>query len=388
MLGKDPDVFEGIQSEFVGHGLVFGKFMPPTNGHLHFIEFAKQSCRKLTIMVCSMPNEPIEGHVRYKWIKELFPDCNVVHHDTIIPQEPKTSVEDPDGAKDLEFFDIWKRSIEKHCPDEKFDALFASEEYGLRMADAMGISFIPVDIKRELVSISGTDMRNNPMKHWDMLHPVIRPYFLKKVAIVGPEGSGKTALSRQLAGHFQTVNVGEYVQSYLSICEKQTPGYIQSHMNIKDISTIARGQLAGENSLARQANRIMFCDNDMASIVKLSERKFGEVPKWVKKSAEEKKYDLYILMDPMANSKEDTCRNSLEERIIDFNKQKSELEKNGKNFIVLSEENLEKRFQNAVLAVLKNIPEMIPVPTISTQFNYTAVQIETKTKVSLPSFHY
>ena len=80
ILGTAPDILDGIDSKYVGHGVAFGKFMPPTNGHLHFLEFARQSCRKLTIIVCSLDDEPIPGETRYKWMKALFPDCNVVHH--------------------------------------------------------------------------------------------------------------------------------------------------------------------------------------------------------------------------------------------------------------------------------------------------------------------
>ena len=171
------DITEGIDSEFVGHGLAFGKFMPPTNGHLYFLNFARAACRKLTILVCSLPTEPSPGEVRYKWIKELFPDCNVVHHYIDIPQEPN-------GPEDLPFFETWRDSIHKHCPGEKFDALFASESYGYKVARIMDIRFVPVNVKRDLVEISGTAMRNNPLLHWDHLHPVVRPYFLKRVAIV------------------------------------------------------------------------------------------------------------------------------------------------------------------------------------------------------------
>ena len=69
ILGTDPKILEGIESQYVGHGLAFGKFMPPTNGHLHFLEFARKSCRKLTIIVCSLDDEPIPGEIRYKWMK-------------------------------------------------------------------------------------------------------------------------------------------------------------------------------------------------------------------------------------------------------------------------------------------------------------------------------
>jgi NadR type nicotinamide-nucleotide adenylyltransferase len=373
-LGKDPAILEGIESEFVGHGLVFGKFMPPTNGHLHFIEFARQSCRKLTIVVCSLPEEPIPGDVRYKWMKELFPDCNVVHHYDKIAQEPKATPQDPTGAEDIKFFETWRDSLHKHCPGEKFDALFASEDYGFRMADIMGIKFIPVDIRRELVPISGTEMRNNPLRHWDHLHPVIRPYFVKRIAIVGPESAGKSTLAEKLGEHFNTTYVGEYGRSYLAECERQMPGYIANNMNIKDISTIARGQMASEYSLARQANRLLFCDTELRTTEYWSKFYFnGQCPQWVSKLAEERKYDLYLLVDPRGveqHYKPDAQRPmpNLADRIALFDWWKAELDKRKAPYAVIGGDDWEKRFQNAVVAVYQNVPEMITAHTPASQF--------------------
>lgn len=373
-LGKDPAILEGIESEFVGNGLVFGKFMPPTNGHIHFIEFARRSCRKLTIMVCSLPGEPVPGEVRFKWMKELFPDCNVVHHYAGIAQEPRTTPEDPTGASDIPFFEAWRDSIDRHCPGEKFDVLFASEDYGFRMADIMGIKFIPVDIRRELVPISGTEMRKNPLKNWEHLHPVIRPYFVKRIAVVGPASAGKSTLAERLAGYFNTIHVGEYARSYLAECERQMPGYVANNITVKDISTIARGQIASEDSLARQANRLLFCDTELLTTEYWSKFYFnGQCPSWVSKLADERKYDLYMLVDPRGveqHYKLDPQRPmpDIAERIKFFEWWKTELDKRRIPYAVITGDDWEKRFQNAVVAIYQNVPEIITAQTPGAQF--------------------
>jgi HTH-type transcriptional repressor of NAD biosynthesis genes len=376
-LGKNPDIMSGIDSEFVGHGLVFGKFMPPTNGHLHFIQFARQSCRKLTIMVCSTPEEPIAGEVRYKWMKELFPDCNVVYHYADIQQEPVTSPEDPTGANDTAFFESWRNSIYKHCPGEKFDALFASEEYGFRVADSMGIKFIPVDIRRDLVPISGTAMRNNPMLHWDHLHPVVRPYFAKRIAVMGPEHCGKSEVTEQLAGHFHTSYVGDYFTSFLNECERQMPGYSQNNFSIKDVSTIARGQMASEASLARQANRLLFCDTELKTVEFWSRRFFNDCPTWVAKAANDAQYDLYLLMDPKdapAIYGHDAESDAAELQ-AQFDWLKASIEKTGKPVVVISGKTAEERFRNAVVATYQHIPEIISAQTPQGQFRLSAGEL-------------
>lgn len=311
----NPEIVKGIEGEFVGHGLAFGKFMPPTNGHLYFLNFARQSCRKLTILVCSLPGEPIPGEVRYKWMREIFPDCNVVHHYLDIPQEPE-------GPGDIPFFELWRDSIHKHCPGERFDALFASEPYGYKMAHVMDIRFVPVDSKRDLVSISGTEMRKNPIRHWEHLHPVVRPYFLRRVAVVGAPSDGKSRLARDLAAHFDTVHVADYAAAMMDDYKANMPGFSEEKMSLSDVSTIARGQMASENSLAPQANRVIFCDSDLSSIMYDSERRFGECPLWVAKKAVQRKYDLYLVVEGgdsglTARWKEDLTRHEKSFVVID-----------------------------------------------------------------------
>jgi NadR type nicotinamide-nucleotide adenylyltransferase len=361
MTEKNSEIIEGIEGEFVGHGLVFGKFMPPTNGHLYFINFARQSCHKLTILVCSLPTEPIQGEQRYKWMKELFPDANVVHHYIDIPQEPKS----PD---DEAFFQTWRDSIFKHCPGEKFDALFASEAYGYKMAEVLDTKFIPVDVKRDLVQISGTEMRKNPLRHWEHLHPVIRPYFLKRVALVGPEAAGKSTLARNLAEHFDTMNVAEYARDMLADFSANLQGYDPSQPTIKDVSTTARGQMASEDSLARQANRIIFCDTELVTATYWSNFHFKDCPKWITKAAQERKYHLYMLLDPRGVEEfyvahPQRSMPKLEDRIALFDWWKAELTRRQQPFVVIEGDDWQTRFQKAVVAVYQNIPEMITART-------------------------
>lgn len=353
MTNKNPNIAEGIEGEFIGHGLVFGKFMPPTNGHLYLINFARLSCRKLTIMVCSLPTEPIPGEQRYKWIKELFPDCNVVHHYIDIPQEPK-------GPDDVVFFETWRNSIYKHCPGEKFDALFASEPYGYKMANVMDIKFIPVDVKRDLVQISGTAMRKNPLLHWQYLHPVVRPYFLKRVAIVGPEATGKSTLARTLAEHFDTVSVAEYARNMFHDFTANIEGYDLSLPTLKDMSTIARGQIASEDSLARQANRVIFCDTDLITTAYWSNFYFKECPGWISKAVEERKYDLYILLDPrgVESFYTDTPEHSMpkaEDRLDLFYWWQAELNRRKRPFVVIDGGDWETRTQKAITVINQSI---------------------------------
>lgn len=276
MIGTEASIIAPNNERRFKHGLVFGKFMPPTNGHLYLINFARQCSDKLTVVVGTMPGEPIPGALRFQWLKEIFPQIDIVYLDKAMPQEPA-------HPQDRPFFQLWADTLQGCCPGRTFDALFASEPYGYKMADVMQLKFIPVDTGRENVKISGTEVRENPFKHWDYLHPVVRPYFLKRIAITGPS----TGLAQKMAAHFKTSCVASYRETLAADYAKNIPG---RQLTPDDIPTIIRGQTASEEAMALQANRILFIEGDVVLGT-------PEFPAWIKEAAEGKNYDLYLTAD-------------------------------------------------------------------------------------------
>ncbi|TGE19808.1 AAA family ATPase [Hymenobacter elongatus] len=109
-----------------------------------------------------------------------------------------------------------------------------------------------------------------------------------RIALTGPESTGKTTLSRQLAQHYATAWAPEYAREYL---EKNGPSY-----TLADLELIARGQVAAEEAAAAQANRVVFCDTDLLVIQVWAEHAFGQCPEWVKQRIQQQHYDLVLLL--------------------------------------------------------------------------------------------
>lgn len=259
--------------------MILGKFLPPHLGHQYLIDFARHYVDDLTVLVGTLKREPIPGEIRFRWMKELFPTVNVVHHPDENPQEPH---EHPD------FWQIWRDSIRKYCPH--VDLVFASETYGFKLAEVLGAQFVPVNINRSLVPVSGTCIRQDPMTYWEFLPPVVRPWFVRKICIVGPESVGKSTLTRQLAEHFRTVWVHEYARDLLDTQDNRC--------DFPDIERIARGHMASEEAMAKQANRLLFCDTDPMTTVFWSEFFFQSCPPWIRQEADQRHYDLHLLCAP------------------------------------------------------------------------------------------
>lgn len=233
------------------------------------------------MLVCSIQREPIPGTLRYAWMKKLFHGGNVrvIHIDVEVPQEP---------AEHPEFWSIWEALIRHHVP-EPIDAVFTSEDYGQQLANVLHATHFPVDPHRQIVPISGTDIRRDPMTHWPYLPDVVRPYFVKRVCVFGPESTGKSTLSRDLAAHYQTTFAPEYARTLLDPKQGQC--------DAADVAGIVFGQIASEEAASRHANRVVLCDTDPFTTSVWCDVMFGHCPDWVHQAAARQRYDLTLLMD-------------------------------------------------------------------------------------------
>lgn len=110
---------------------------------------------------------------------------------------------------------------------------------------------------------------------------------IKKVAIVGPECTGKSNLSEFLAKKYNTEWVPEYARGYL---DNLTRPYEQH-----DLLTIAHGQLRIEELWEKTANGILFCDTNLLVIKVWSEFKFGSCHPEIIEQLHNCHYDLYLL---------------------------------------------------------------------------------------------
>lgn len=114
-----------------------------------------------------------------------------------------------------------------------------------------------------------------------------RLLMVKKVAVIGPECTGKSKLSEFLASHFKTGWVPEYARGYIDNLVRP----YQEH----DLLTIARGQMRLEDKWEKDCKDIMICDTNLYVIKVWSEFKYGTCDPEILHHIKTRKYDLYLL---------------------------------------------------------------------------------------------
>lgn len=222
-------------------GLILMTALPPTKGHRLLIDYAYNYMSVLTgnnfrlfVLINGRKVEPISVEERYCAIQEEFVgvryrNLTVVSYEGDIPQEPE---DHPD------FWSIWKTVIAFETKQKNFDYVFASEKYGIELANQLNAKFIPCNIYREVIDVSATRIRENPLDHFDELLPEFQQYAKTTVTIFGPESIGKTTLAKSLKGYF----VPEWAREYL----EQVAG---PEITDEKMETIVLGQSALERSV-------------------------------------------------------------------------------------------------------------------------------------------
>lgn len=124
---------------------------------------------------------------------------------------------------------------------------------------------------------------------------------IKKIAIVGPESTGKSTITQQLAKHFDTLWVPEYARYYCAA--------LTETCNLQDEVNMFHGQLALEDSILAIAEKdLVFCDTTFITVKIWSDEVFGETPQIVLDALPKYNYDLYLLMDIDLPWQEDPLR--------------------------------------------------------------------------------
>ncbi|OCB77491.1 ATPase [Flavobacterium piscis] len=170
-----------------------------------------------------------------------------------------------------------------------------------------------------------------------------------KIALFGPESTGKTTLAKQLAEYYETEWVPEFARDYL-----QEKWEENQHICVADdMLPIAYGQVALENKKLASAKNYLFSDTNLMVTKVFSEMYYGFCDPLLNEAALEHEYDLFFLTDIDVPWEKDDIRDTPDGRESVFSVFKQTLIDNKKPFITLSG-NKESRLAKAI-AIIDNL---------------------------------
>lgn len=255
-------------------GIVIGKFYPPHRGHNYLIDTAQAQCQSVDVLVVDNPSYKISSQLRSNWLRASHPDANI----QIIPDIYDDDNSEAWGQHTMDFLGYQP------------DVVFSSEPYGKTWANAMGCTYVDVDIERATVPISGTKVRQDILASWQYLSEPVRSGLAIRIVVIGAESTGTTTLSRDLARSLSAPWVPEIGRSYT---ESILPaGYEWEN---EDFHRIGRLQQAYENEIAARSNGIVVCDTNATATVVWQRRYMGQSDKTMHDIAAADTVDLYII---------------------------------------------------------------------------------------------
>ena len=249
-------------------GLIFGKFYPLHSGHIYLIEKALTQVDELHVMLgCEairdkqlfeksrLPRQP-QVSDRFSWLKETFKDRHNIH--IHIADEAGINYY-PNGWQD------WSDSIKRILLEHKIEptVVFTSESQDVKQHERyFGCPVVIVDADRDFVNISATQIRENPYQNWSYIANTAKPFFVKKVAIIGHDKFNE--LPVQLANIYNTHYVSNgyinYIKREISTTENKR------YLSENDYLRIAMLQVERMSKAVEDANKLIFTSIDFDTL--------------------------------------------------------------------------------------------------------------------------
>ncbi|MEO8403366.1 MAG: AAA family ATPase [Chitinophagaceae bacterium] len=303
-------------------GIVLGKFMPLHKGHLALIDFAHSQCDHLYVILCHMQGEYIDGKLRERWLAEAlltYDHAQLISFAYTENELSNTSVSSKEVSKK------WATALQRIVPDANI--IFTSEPYGDYVAEYMGISHISFDEKRINYPVSGELIRKDAFTHIDLVADTARDFFIKKIAILGTESTGKSTLTEKLADYYHTVFIPEMARDIIEHTNECTYEHLERIAGLQAKTILEK---------ISDANKLLFADTDLIITKSYSRFLFNKelkVPEWVEQA---NNFDLYLFLGPDCEHMQDGTRLAEEERNRLSEYHKRELINAGKSFISIN----------------------------------------------------
>ncbi len=287
-------------------GLTLGKFAPLHAGHQFLIETALKEVDKLIVIIYDTKAIEVPLQIRAQWIRNLYPSVTVIE-----------AWDGPEGYSHEREYEIKEENyVLGLLNGQQITHFYSSEYYGEHMSKALNAIDRRIDNKRLTVSISATQIRENPFQHRQFISDIVYKDLTTKVVFLGAMSTGKSTITEALAKRFNTSFVSEYGRDYWETHQ------VDRRINFSAFDEIAIGHIAQEEIAILNANKYLFVDTNAITTYMFALDYHGKAPALLTQLALEnaRRYDLFFLCDDDIPY-DDTWDRSGEQKRTVFHKQ-------------------------------------------------------------------
>ena len=288
-----------VENDHQRVGVIFGKFYPVHTGHINMIYEAFSKVDLLHVVVCTdterdlklfqeskMKRMPTKQD-RLRWMQQIFKYQQkqiFIHHlnEEGIPSYPNgweawaERVKALFEQKHIHPTMVFSSEVQDKAPYEKY----------------LDLEVVLVDPARERFNVSATKIRNNPFQYWRFIPKEVRPFFVKTIAILGGESSGKSVLVSKLANVFNTTSAWEYGREFVF---EQLGGDEQA-MQYSDYPQMALGHQRYVDYAMKHAHKVAFIDTDYITTQAFCIQYEGKAHPFLDSMIREYPFDVTILL--------------------------------------------------------------------------------------------
>lgn len=336
-------------------GIVVGKFYPLHTGHIYLIQRACSQVDQLHIIMghdetrdrllfelSDMSQQPTVSD-RLRWLLQTFKyQSNIKVHG--FNEQGMTPY--PDG------WQVWSQGIKSFMEEQGIvaDRIYTSERDDAPLFEQyLGLKPVIIDAERNFISISGKQIRQDPFRYWEFIPTEVKPFFVRKIVLLGGESSGKSTLVNKLANMFNTTSAWEYGREYVF----SQLGGNELALQYSDYGRIALGHAHYIDFAVKYANKVTFIDTDFVTTQAFCKKYEGREHPFVQAMVDEYRFDLVILLENNVPWVADGLRSlgSDADRLEFQALLKHMLQQNNIDFVHLTEDDYDARFMHCISLV-------------------------------------
>ena len=257
-------------------GICFGGYCPMHQGHLDVIMRAKKENDVCFVVVCGYDNEPRSWEInlnldeRHNLINNFF--CNDEQIVVLKINDTELGIDESmsdhnwtvweNKVKELIFGNVhWRGSYIKYQKINEITSditWYVAEPFYKTSIERNNVMNGKVILIDKLNPVSGTLIRNNPIKYWNKISKPFKPYLCKNILIIGTASEGKSTLVRDISNYFDIPHAWEYGRGYMEDRHMQ-----DTDLTVDDFKEFLKGQISICNNFRTQSkNGIFISDTD------------------------------------------------------------------------------------------------------------------------------